>query len=112
MCTRLHELILKIWLREVMPEEWELGVICPVYKKGDKLECSNHRRINLLNTACKIFADILRQHLLVFSERSTGEYQGGFRTDRSTTDQLFSFRQIMETETGGRTGGAILQYCS
>ena len=72
------------------------GVICPVYKKGDKLECSNHRGINLLNTAYKVFADILRQRLLVFWERSTGEYQGGFHNDRSATDQLFSFRQIME----------------
>ena len=60
LCTRLHELIVKIWEREVMPEEWELGVICPVYKKGEKLECSNHRGINLLNTPYKIFADILR----------------------------------------------------
>lgn len=49
-----------------------------------------------MNTAYKIFADILRQRLLVYSEPSTGEYQGGFRNDRSTTDELFSIRQIME----------------
>ena len=96
LCTKLHELIVKIWESEMMPEEWELGIICPVYKKGDKLECSNYRGINLLNTAYKVFAYVLRQRLQPFSEATTGEYQSGFRNDRSTMDQLFSIRQVME----------------
>ena len=42
-------LIVKIWEQEELPEEWKLGVIHPVYKKGDWLDCSNFRTITVLN---------------------------------------------------------------
>src|SRR6202000_1677042 len=89
LCMTLHELIVKIWEREEMPEEWELGIICPVYKKGEKLDCSICRGVNLLNTAYNVFAN---QCFLPYAEPNIGEYQGGVRNDRSTTDQFFSIR--------------------
>ena len=61
-----------------------------------KMDCSNYRGITLLNTAYKIFACVLYQRLLPYAEENIGEYQGGFRFDRSTTDQLFAIRQILE----------------
>jgi hypothetical protein len=38
--------------------------LCPVYKKGDKLDCKNYRRIFLLNVTYKVFAKMLHDHLL------------------------------------------------
>ena len=96
LCMEIHELIVRIWNGEELPEEWRTSILCPIYKKGDKLECSNHRGIALLNVAYKIFANILYQRLRPYMESIVSEYQCGFRVGRSTTDQLFSIRQILE----------------
>ncbi|KAI8439123.1 hypothetical protein MSG28_012981 [Choristoneura fumiferana] len=34
--SRMYELVLKIWQLEEEPQEWNVGVICPIHKKGSK----------------------------------------------------------------------------
>jgi hypothetical protein len=53
-----HEVIQQAWTSETLPRNWTEGVLCPVYKKDDKLDCKNHRGICLLNVTYKIFAKI------------------------------------------------------
>ena len=33
---RLYALICKIWKDEKMPDDWKVGLIVPLFKKGDK----------------------------------------------------------------------------
>ena len=92
----LHDIICTIWTQEQMPTEWEEGSVCPIYKKGDKLECCNYRGITLLNTAYKIFSNILYNRLSSYTAKIIGNYQCGFQRGKTTTDQIHSIRQILE----------------
>jgi hypothetical protein len=47
------------WKNEVIPEQWEEGLIYTIYKKGDKLQSKNYRGITLLNMGYKVFSNIL-----------------------------------------------------
>jgi hypothetical protein len=40
--SEIHKLINFIWNKEELPEQWKESVIVPVYKKGDKTDCSNY----------------------------------------------------------------------
>jgi hypothetical protein len=74
-----------------------MGIIQPTYKKGDKIECSNNRAITLLNVTYKVLSGILHNRLAKYAEEILGEYQCGFRADRSTIDHIFAIRQTQET---------------
>ena len=55
----IHKLIISIWNKEELPEEWKESIIVPIYKKGDKTDCNNYRSISLLPTTNKILSNIL-----------------------------------------------------
>jgi hypothetical protein len=41
-CSEIHKLITSIWNKEELPEQWKESIIVPIYKKGDKTDCSNY----------------------------------------------------------------------
>jgi len=45
---KLYKLILMIWNNKQLPQQWNEGIICPVYKKDDRLKCNNYRPITLI----------------------------------------------------------------
>ena len=92
----IYSLITLIWKRERMPTEWQTAIVCPIYKKGDRLDCHNYRGISLLCTVYKIFTYILRKKLEPYYERVIGEYQAGFRRGTSTTDQIYTVKLMSE----------------
>ena len=84
---KLHELIVDIWKKEQMPQNWKDAIIVPIFKKGRRKECGNYRGISLLSTAGKILARIILNRIeekmctLILPET-----QCGFRRNRSTID--------------------------
>ena len=92
----IHKLIISIWNKEVLPEEWKESIIVRIYKKGDKTDCSNYRVISLLPTTYKILSNILLSRLTPYAEEILGDHQCGFRRNRSTADHIFCIPQILE----------------
>jgi len=52
--NEISKLIREIWNTEEIPKEWQLAIICPIYKKGDVSSYQNYRGISLLNTMYKV----------------------------------------------------------
>jgi len=46
---KIHILINSIWNKEVLPEEWKVSIILPIFKKGDKTDISNNTGLSLLS---------------------------------------------------------------
>ncbi|XP_054085666.1 LINE-1 retrotransposable element ORF2 protein isoform X1 [Zeugodacus cucurbitae] len=92
----MHQLLCRIWSEESMPDDWNLSVLCPIHKKGDPTICANYRGISLLNIAYKVLSSVLCERLKPTVNKLIGPYQCGFRPGKSTTDQIFTMRQILE----------------
>ena len=76
---RIHRLFTKIWDEETLPTEWKEEIICPIYKKGDRMICSNYRSITLLNVVHKLFSILINNGLSKTVESKLEDCQMGFR---------------------------------
>jgi sorting nexin-29 len=68
--------------KEELPEQWKEYIIVPIYKKGDRMDCSNYRGISLLSTSYKILSNILVSRLTPYVDEIIGDHQCGFRRNR------------------------------
>ena len=93
----LHEIFVDIWENEVMIEDWRTAILVRLYKnKGDKKICDNYRGISLLVATSKIFSRIILNRVQGHLDKQLLEEQAGFRSNRSTIDQIFILKMIME----------------
>jgi hypothetical protein len=85
-----------IWNKEELPHQWKESIVVPIHQKGDKTDCSNYRGISLLSTSYKSLSNILLSRLIPYADEIIGDQQCSFRCNRSTTDEIFYIRQILE----------------
>jgi len=93
---QLHKLINKIWDQEEIPIAWNTSILCPVFKKGDTMSCTNYRGISLLNTSYKVLSNGILNRLKPYIKEIIGNYQAGFMAGKSTLDQVHVVKQIIE----------------
>ena len=78
------------------PTDWCRAVFLPIYKKGSKKECSNHRTISLIVHASKIILKIIVNRIKSMYSTEISEEQAGFVEGRGTREHIVNVRQIME----------------
>ena len=84
------------WKFGKTPRDWQTGVIIPIFKKGDRKQCTNYRGIPLLNLPGKVYAKSFERKFRKIAESKLKDGQCGFRPGRGTTDQIFTLKQILE----------------
>jgi hypothetical protein len=94
-CCEIHKRItsVSIWNKEELPEERKESILVPIYKKGNKIYCSNYSGISLLPTTYKHLSNILLSRLPPYREEIIGDYQCGFQRKNSTTDHIYFILQ-------------------
>ena len=79
-----------------VPDEWLIGLVKPIYKKGDPTKPDNYRPITLLSCLGKVFTCILNNRLEAFANEINliKENQAGFRKTYSTIDHILTLHFI------------------
>lgn len=97
LAEKLHHLVSLCWSAKSVPQEFKNAKITTLYKrKGDQGDCNNYRGISLLSVTGKLLARLILVSLQVLAEEIYPEAQCGFRAGRSTTDMIFSVRQLQK----------------
>ena len=93
---QLHHICNDIWMKETIPDDWTKSIILTMPKKGDVTKCENYRTISLINHSSKILLEIIRSRMKLYVEAILAEEQAGFRSGRSTVEQVFALKMLIQ----------------
>ena len=88
-CQKIRET--KEW-----PREQTQSLVIPIPKKGNLKQCQNYRTISLISHPSKLMLRVLLNRLKAKAEELLAEHQAGFWPGRSTVEQSFNSRVIIE----------------
>ncbi|KAK6742759.1 hypothetical protein RB195_010182 [Necator americanus] len=92
----MTKIIRSIWIDERIPDSWRHAIIIPLHKKLSVTDPRNYRGISLLRVMYKVLERIILDRLIKHREETTRYEQAGFRSGRSTMDQVFIVRRVIE----------------
>jgi hypothetical protein len=92
----LYPLFGNIWKEEKIPQEWEMGLLVKIPKKGDLFNCDYWHGITLLSIPSKVFTRVILNRIKGELETKLRKEQYGLIPQRSCTDLINVLRIIME----------------
>ena len=99
----LHAFLNKMWNEEDIPQDWKVGLLVKLPKKGNLCLCKNWRGM-LLTVASKVLCKIILQRMKDALDGRLRDEQAGFRKETSCCDQIATLRIIVEQTLEWNTG--------
>ena len=96
MVEALTTICQKIWDQKKWPDQWTKSLVMPLPKKGNLRKCENYRTISLISHPSKVMLHVILSRLKSKAEELLSEEQAGFRVGRSTVEQIFNCRVLIE----------------
>ena len=96
MSTALLNICNKIWKNVKWPQNWTKSLVITLPKKGDLKVCNNYRTLSLISHPSKVLLRIILNRLKHQAKEIIAEEQAGFMKGRSTVEQIFNLRSIIE----------------
>lgn len=87
---------------ERTPHNWHLVNIVPIFKKGDKYNRANYRRVSLLSCVYKLYTRVLQRRLSAFLREHIVEEQAGFSEGKGCDDNLCIMTEVIERKVANR----------
>lgn len=94
--TKLAILYNRILIMERWPKVWKKALIVKICKKGSLCDCHNWRGVTLLPIISKVFCRMLIECIKSGVDKKLRKEQADFRPKRSTVEQIFIMRNILE----------------
>lgn len=92
----LHRICNLVWSSGKWPRCWTKSILIPLPKSGNLKLCQNYRTISLISHPSKVLLKILLARLQPQVEQILSIEQAGFRAERSTAEQIFNLRMLIE----------------
>jgi hypothetical protein len=86
----------EIYERGTWPEDWTRGILIPLPKKANAVECEDHRTINLVCHVSKIILKILTKRMEARTREFISQNQYGFKAGCGTRDAIGVMRMLCE----------------
>ena len=98
----------------IIPSDWKLANVSPIFKKGKKTDPGNYRPVSLTSVVCKIMESIVRDHFIQHFQGSClfSDHQHGFMNGRSCLTNLITVLDSWTTilEDGGSVDTIYLDF--
>jgi len=111
----LHDVFSTLWVHEIQPAAWQMSLMQPIYKGGDKSESdpASYRGIYSSSALAKLFEGILISRLTKFTETHSTltENQLGTRSGRQIHDAIYCLLCIIQYNISQKGLATYVAFC-